>query len=396
MSIVLVGSTSGSVTLQEPAIAGNSTQTLQPQSGTLALTLGQIGMKNRIINGAMVIDQRNAGASVTPATTALTYTIDRWGFYNSTSTNRFSVQQNAGSVTPPAGFTNYLGFTVTSAFTPSGSNEQVFSQQIEGFNVADLGWGTANAQTITVSFWVRSSLTGTHSGAIRNPNGYSRSYPFSFTINSANTWEYKTITISGDTGGTWRTNNDSGIQLAFNLGSGSSALGTANTWSTTNAFVGTTGSVQVSATNGATFYITGVQLEVGSTATSFDFRPYGTELALCQRYYEKSYDIGTVPATATNTGIHCSTMLQGNTTTSAIGSYIFFKVVKRSSSSLTLNAWDNSGNAGRGTRDNFGVSEQTNITATFQNSGDSGSQVYLNSGNAASGIRLHWAVSSEL
>ena len=245
-----------------------------------------MGFRNRIINGDMRIDQRNGGASVSPAAPALTYTVDRWGFFNSTSTNRFSVQQNAGSVTPPAGFTNYLGLTVTSAYTPSGSDEQFLSQQIEGLNVADLGWGTANAQAVTASFWVRSSLTGTHSGSVRNPNGYSRSYPFTFTVNAANTWEQKTVTIPGDTGGTWNTSNSAGIQFGFNLGSGSSSLGTAAAWSTTNAFTGATGSVQVSATSGATFYITGVQLEAGTVATPFERRPYGTELSLCERYYE--------------------------------------------------------------------------------------------------------------
>ena len=249
-------------------------------------TSPKTGFVNRIINGDMRIDQRNAGASVTPFTAAVTYSVDRWGFYNSTSTNRFSAQQNAGSVTPPAGFTNYLGFTVTSAYTPSGSDEQFTYQIIEGFNVADLGWGTANAQAVTVSFWVRSSLTGTHSGAVRNPNGYSRSYPFTFTVSAANTWERKTITIPGDTGGSWNTNNLAGIQIGFNLGSGSSRLGTANVWDTSSiAFTGATGSVQVSATNGATFYITGVQLERGSVATTFEFRSIGQELDLCQRYY---------------------------------------------------------------------------------------------------------------
>jgi hypothetical protein len=262
----------------------------------VAAPTNSMGFRNRIINGDMRIDQRNAGASVNPPTAIGAYTVDRWGFYNSTSTNRFSVQQNAGAVTPPAGFTNYVGLTVTSAYTPASNDEQLFYQQVEGFNCSDLGWGTANAQTITLSFWVRSSLTGAHSGAIRNPTGYARGYPFSFTVNSANTWEYKTVVIPGDTGGTWNTTNGGCIWAGFNLGSGSSRLSTANVWNTTTGPVGVTGSVQISATNGATFYITGVQLEAGSVASPFERRPYSTELQLAQRYYRKSFNQTTAPA----------------------------------------------------------------------------------------------------
>ena len=237
--------------------------------------------QNRIINGAMVIDQRNAGASVTANDG--TFSVDRWKCI-ATANGKFSMQQNAGSVTPPAGFTNYLGCTSTAATSVGASDFYQIRQVIEGFNFADCGWGTANAKTVTLSFWVRSSLTGTHGGMVTNAAG-SRSYPFSYTINAANTWEYETITIPGDTTGTWiGATNGGGLQLGFNLGAGSTYSGTANTWAGT--FYGApTGAVQVVATNGATFYITGVQLEVGSTATSFDYRPYGTELALCQRYY---------------------------------------------------------------------------------------------------------------
>jgi hypothetical protein len=241
------------------------------------------GFKNRIINGAMMIDQRNAGASTTPTnTSSQVYCLDRWATYGSVA-SKFSVQQNAGSVTPPVGFTNYLGITSLSAYTPS-SGDQIFLQQyIEGNNVADLAWGTANAQAVTLSFWVRSSLTGTFGGALVNSNG-SRSYAFTYTISVANTWEQKSITITGDTTGTWLTNNSTGIQCYWNLGCGSTYSKTAGSWGTGN-IQNATGSVSVVGTNGATFYITGVQLEKGSTATSFDYRPYGTELALCQRYY---------------------------------------------------------------------------------------------------------------
>jgi hypothetical protein len=239
------------------------------------------GFKNRIINGAMMIDQRNAGASVTPTNNQ--YTLDRW-VTAAAQTNKFSVQQNAGSVTPPAGFKNYLGVTSLSSYSVVSGDVFAVAQGIEGFNVADLGWGTANAQTVTLSFWVRSSLTGTFGGTVKNAMaGATRSYPFSYTISAANTWEQKSVTIAGDTSGSWSTSNVCGMEIGFSIGTASDSSGTAGSWSSNN-YWSATGAVSVVGTNGATFYITGVQLEKGSTATSFDYRPYGTELSLCQRY----------------------------------------------------------------------------------------------------------------
>jgi len=240
-------------------------------------------LKNRIINGDMRIDQRNAGAS--KATADATYTVDRWVYYSDVG-SKYTVQQNAGSVTPPAGFSNYVGLTVSSAYSTLGATDYfLFGQPIEGYNIADFAWGTANAKTITLSFWVRSSLTGTFGGAIQN-SAQTRSYPFSYTISSANTWEQKTITVAGCTDGVWQSTTSAGIQMFFGLGVGSTFSGTAGAWASANYF-SSTGATNVTATNGATWYITGVQLEIGSTATPFERRLYNQELANCQRYYEK-------------------------------------------------------------------------------------------------------------
>jgi hypothetical protein len=330
-------------------------------SGTTGITLdGQfnsassMGFKNRLINSAMVIDQRNAGASVTPATGA--YTLDRWAVEMSQA-SKFSVQQNAGSVTPPTGFKNYLGATSLSAYTVGASEYFVIGQAIEGYNIADLAFGTADAATVTLSFWVRSSLTGTFGGTVLN-SGASRNYVFSYTINSANTWEQKTVTIIGDTSGTWLTTNGAGFYVRFSIGAGSSVTGTAGSWSGTT-YRSVTGQTSVVGTNGATFYITGVQLEKGSTATSFDYRPYGTELQLCQRYYETtSYPNAGHDITSTQTSIiWASTFATGQK----------YLVAKRAAPTITIYGRGNT--AGSPTRTDTGgaitgTSTGSNIGAT--------------------------------
>jgi len=273
----------------------------QVDQGLLGTNAQYTGFKNRIINGSMTIDQRNAGASVTVTTFA--YTLDRW-YADMTAASKFSVQQNAGAVTPPAGFSKYLGITSLAATSVGAGDFYTVGQVIEGLNTADLSWGSASASTITISFWVRSSLTGTFGGALNNSGG-SRAYPFTYTISAANTWELKAVTVAGDTSGTWLTTNGAGIEVKFSLGVGSTYAGTAGAWTGSNKF-GATGQVNVVATNGATFYITGVQLEKGSTATSFDYRPYGTELVLCQRYFQK-YGYGVT------TGYSVTNVMEGNT-----------------------------------------------------------------------------------
>jgi hypothetical protein len=186
-------------------------------------------------------------------------------------------------VTPPTGFTNYLGVTSTSAYSVLTGDTFLLTTRIEGYNIADLAFGTASASSITLSCWVRSSLTGTFGGSFGNVSA-NRSYAFSYTITAANTWEQKTVTIAGDTSGTWNTTTGRGLGVTFGLGSGSTYTGTAGSWQAAN-LVQPTSTVSVVGTNGATWYITGVQLEKGATATSFDYRDYGRELMLCQRYF---------------------------------------------------------------------------------------------------------------
>ena len=243
------------------------------------------GFRNRILNGGMVIDQRNAGASVTVNSSAYTYPVDRFAGFGESTDGVFTLQQSS---TAPAGFTNSLLATVTTADASIGTSQRYFIRQvIEGYNVADLGFGAAGAATVTISFWTRSSLTGTFGGTLMNDD-FNRAYPFTYTISAADTWEQKTITVAGDTSGTWLKTNGGGLFICWSMGAGTTRLGTAGAWQTpAGALFGATGQTNIIATSGATFYITGVQLEAGSVATPFERRPFGTELALCQRYYWK-------------------------------------------------------------------------------------------------------------
>jgi hypothetical protein len=315
-----VGTTTRSTVKATTLDLGLSTQSVAIGQGNASI------MKNRIINGAMVIDQRNAGASVSVQTTT-GYCLDRWTTIVSQN-SKFTVQQNAGSVTPPAGFTNYLGCTSSSAYTVGASETFSITQYIEGYNIADLAWGTANAKTVTLSFQVYSSLTGTFGGSVRN-GANDRCYPFSYSVPVANTWTTISVTIAGDTTGTWLTTNGKGIWLNFSIGSGSSQSGTAGTWGSTS-YYSATGATSVVGTNGATFYITGVQLEVGSSATGFEYVNYQTSLANCQRYYYKFLN---------NNGVGTGWYGQATTslsTTRSIGSPITLPIPARTTPSVSF------------------------------------------------------------
>ena len=265
----------GSSTLAGANIATTNSST---QSVT---SINTFGFKNRIINGGMTIDQRYAGSAYSPANG---FSVDRWtsGYYGPAG-GTYSAQQ---VVDAPANFYNSLKITVTA--TPSNNTDAFFQlyQPIEANNVADFGLGTANAKSFTLSFWVKSSLTGTFCVAFGNNTSPAYYYISTYTINTADTWEQKTITVTAPTSGTWGTTNGQGLAVFFDLGCGTAEEApSANTWYSSN-YRRISGAVRLINTNGATLFVTGVQLEVGSQATSFDYRDYGRELILCQRYYQ--------------------------------------------------------------------------------------------------------------
>jgi len=314
-----------------------------PASGVMTNVTGinYDGFKNRIINGAMVIDQRNAGASVTLNNNEQ-YITDRFIVRATNSTSSTAIR----STTVPSGFKNSLLITIGTGATAAGTN--YIAQKIEGLNVYDLNWGSASAATVTLSFWVRSSLTGTFGGALQN-NAGNRSYPFTYTISLANTFEQKSITIAGDQSGTWLTDTSTGIALIISLGEPAGNLGTAGAWAGAD-YRGATGQTNLVATSSATLYITGVQLEKGSTATSFDYRPYGTELNLCYRYYQKLGDLGwsTSTAYAANRVLFCiplpvATRATPTVTGSATGGTYFYAGAAQSTTATAYSGQSTNG-----------------------------------------------------
>lgn len=241
------------------------------------------GFRNRLINGDMRIDQRNVGAAITPVSSNI-YSADRW-FLPINQSSKITVQQV--TTAPPANFDHYLKFTVAAAVVaPAAGDFFGFQQNIEGNNIPELGWGTVNAKTVALSFWVQSSVAGTYTVSLRNAGG-NQNYLATYSIPVANVWTFISLVIPGDTtASTWATDNTAGILLNFDLGSGATFTGTANIWQAGNLFKAT-GSTNWISTAAATFQITGVQFEVASAVSAFAVRPFTEELLLCQRYYEK-------------------------------------------------------------------------------------------------------------
>jgi hypothetical protein len=362
-----------------------------PDSSLQAAAASPYVLKNRIINGNMMIDQRAAGASTSFQASQTYVTCDRWNGYASQS-SKFTIGRNLGAVTPPVGYSNYLGISSSSAYSIAAGDYFLISQKIEGFNTSDLAYGTANAKTTTLSFWVYSSLTGTFGGVFRNSAG-NRYYVFSYTISTANTWQQVSITIAGDTSGTWiGGTNGIGLEVILSFGTGSTYQGTVGSWGSTT-YLAPTGQINVTGTSGATFYITGVQLEQNTSATPFERRLYSQELANCQRYYEKSYAQGTVAGTAVSYPV-IGMSFNGMSNTSG-QKYVIstFKVTKRASPTMTY--YDIAGTSGKiSTLDIAGTNtNNVNIALSFVNDSLYGAAP---SNGTHTGITYDWTASIEL
>jgi hypothetical protein len=348
-----------------------------------------INFKNIIINGDMSIAQRSTSA-VTINSGTIQYGIDRFGARGMSSAGVFTIEQSTDA---PTNFVNSFKATVTTADSSIASNATYrVVQHIEGNMIRNLNWGTAQAQDVTLSFKVKSSITGTFGGAIINGD-YNRFYNFSYTISSANTWTDVSVTIDGDTSGTWQTNNILGMRLSLSLGAGSGEVGSAGSWGTAT-YEGVTGQTNLIATNGATWQITGVQLEAGTTASDFEFLPYDVNLQRCYRYYQKSYNYGTAPGTNTLVGIKTSGGGAGSLTTGYIYGDIQLHGSMRTSPTVTL--YDKAGNSGVCARLNGGVARTDNQNATAFDYGEHSFSITSTGTANAGSMECHFEASSEL
>ena len=248
-----------------------------------------INFRNMVINGDMSLDQRNGGSSVTNTGTT-TFYLDRYNVLGTSSAGQFGIQQVSDS---PVGFTKSLKWTVSTADASLAAGDRyVLMHRVEGSNMATLNMGTSDAHTTTLSFSIKCSATGTFGGALINGDG-DRHYPFEYTISSANTWERKSVTITGDTTGTWVTSNARGAPIVWSLGAGSDYQGTKDAWAAGGKFT-TAASTNLMATNSATWQITGVQWEIGSHDSSFEHLPFDVNKRRCQRYFFKNTGSGSI------------------------------------------------------------------------------------------------------
>lgn len=291
---------------------------------------------NKLINGNFAIDQRNEGAAVSSAGGNNAYSSDMWFIYNRNKSGVFSLQRLSDS--PPAGFGYYGRVTITTAdATPPHDAEYVLSARVEGFNIQDFSLGTEDARNISLSFWVRSTNTGTYGVSVES--GAGDAYVMNYTINAEDTWEYKTFVIDGNQSGTWNTTNGIGLKLLFDLGSGSDfQADSLESWSVATEHNHIAGNTQLVNDNGASIDFAGVQIQVGDVATAYEDRPFQTEFDYCRRFYEKSYAIGTVPGTNTgnSSGANVVNTIGAQLGTTETDYVLQFKITKHSVPTMTF------------------------------------------------------------
>jgi hypothetical protein len=354
--------------------------------GSQALLPAGLGFRNKIINGDMRIAQRGT-ATITGSGSAQ-YPVDRWAVYNGTGTVTFVQSTDA-----PAGFNASILATVTATGSYSTAGYTQITHKIEGFNCQDLAYGTTSAKTVVFSFWVKSSVVGIQNVSFKN-SGNNRVYVSKYTVDVANTWEKKTITVVGDTTGTWLVDSGVGLEITFNLGMGTQYDATAGSWQALAARYSTSDAIDFAANSGATFRVTGVQLEQNLQPTPFEQRPYGVELQLCQRYYEKSYPFSMAPGTADYSYLVTMICSAGASTTGEIIGNYYWSVWKRVAPTITW--YDHSGNINKITRLQMGVANHGNNTATNGAITERFAAVSSSSGSTAQGVQFHFTAQAEL
>ena len=353
--------------------------------GTCTANLTNKPNRNLIINGDFSVDQRNSGSEVNPAVNG-TFSLDRWK-NTCNSAGKYKIQQVSDS---PDGFYKSLKVTSLSALSVGSGEFQHIDHNIEGLNMNHLNFGSSAAKTITLSFFVKASITGTFPVAFRN-NAYNRTNVNTYTISSANTWEKKTITITGDTSGTWLQTNGKGMRIAFALAGGSDYdVSSLSTWIGSNDFTHSS-CTDLLATNGATLQLAGVQLEVGSVATDFEHRSFGQELALCMRYYETHNSLATAKSTDGSITSYWSTVTSNDSNTLVIPTGIIYKVPKRASPTVTIY---NPGNTATAARVSAQGTERI-VTATYGGP-NALTRIYVSGASAGNYVTYNWEASAEL
>ena len=368
------------------SVAINGTNGITYNDGSLQPS-ARIG-RNLIINGDMAIDQRNAGASAT--TTSSAYMVDRFQLYASTVSNAQTYQQVTDA---PAGFNKSLKITNSSTAQAAGSAALYTPRQrIEGYNTAHLNWGTSDAKTVTVSFWVKASVTGTYPFAINN-GSFDRSFVSNYTISSANTWEYKTVIVAGDTSGTWNVDNTSGMVVMFSLDTNSSyETSTVDAWHT-GSFRAISSNVHFLANASATWQITGVQIEANTTATPFEHLQYGQQLALCQRYLQSSWSQGSAIGSAVSITTNSTQQSWGSNNAGIAGQAFLLPVTMRTSPTLVV--YDMALNVGKVTTLGNGAGQINNVAAN--NSATTTNMFYVRMyANSKVGIAFAHTLTAEL